>query len=552
MTLLARHEQNMLFSDGAFPREEARYRTLFLQAKKDLKASTERFELLSDVASRLLASDNPRTLVNALCTAVIAHLDCQAFFNYLVDPLTGRLRLNACAGVDAEELLNLGVGVDGCVARDGTRIVADDIQERGEQRTALQQSYGLQAYACHPLLAGDEVIGTLSFGTTSRPRFMPDELALMKTVTDQVAIALVRIHEKQARREYEENLRAIMDAAHESIYLFAADGTILALNSTAASRLGRPQAEVVGHHSSEFLPAQLVAGHLSDVVVGGQSVHFEDKQHGGGIFDHQFYPIFEGKQVRRIAAFSQDITARKQAEASLRQTAAELVRSNNELEQFAYVASHDLQEPLRAVSGYVSLIEEHLRDQLNAKTQQYITGAIQGARRMQRLISDLLTLSRVGTQGKAFEPVNFNTVLEQALQCVETSLQETGAHVSHDALPTLDADAGQMVQVLQNLIGNALKFHAEHAPEIHIGAERRNEGWQFSVRDNGIGIEAQYFQRIFLIFQRLHTRTQYPGTGIGLAICQKIIERHGGAIWVESQPGHGTTFFFTIPDKGAK
>ncbi|MHB9106281.1 MAG: sensor histidine kinase [Armatimonadota bacterium] len=367
-----------------------------------------------------------------------------------------------------------------------------------------------------------------------------------------MAIAIARIQAQQARRESEENLRAILDAAHESITLFAADGTILAANTVAASRLGRIPSEVVGHHFSKFVPAQLVESRqarMRDVVSMGHSVRFEDEQNGI-IFDHNFCPIFEGIHVKRVATFSQDITKRKQAEQALSRVAEELSRSNQELEQFASVASHDLQEPLRAVSRYVSLLEERMRDQLDAKALQHIDGAIQGVERMQRLITDLLALSRVGTQGKAFALVDLQTVLDHAVQSLSVNIRETGAQITHDPLPVLTADAGQLVQLFQNLIANAIKFRGERTPEIHVSAQPQAGTWLITVRDNGIGIEPQYFARIFLIFQRLHKRTQYPGTGIGLAICKKIIERHGGAIRVESRPGEGSTFFFTLPSKG--
>ena len=228
----------------------------------------------------------------------------------------------------------------------------------------------------------------------------------------------------------------------------------------------------------------------------------------------------------------------------------ELSRSNQELDQFASVASHDLLEPLRAVAGYVSLVEVRMHDQLDAKALHHLDGAIEGAKRMQRLITDLLAISRLGTQGKAFTPVDVNAVLEQAVESLSVSMRESGAQITHDPLPMLTADAGQLIQLFQNLIANAIKFRGEQTLEVHIGVQRQEHQWRFAVRDNGIGIEPQYYERIFLIFQRLHTRDQYPGTGIGLAICKKIVERHGGTIGVESSPGHGTTFFFTIPDKG--
>ena len=203
------------------------------------------------------------------------------------------------------------------------------------------------------------------------------------------------------------------------------------------------------------------------------------------------------------------------------------------------MASHDLQEPLRAVTGYLGLIEQQLGDKLDDKGRHHIAGAVQGATRMHTLITDLLALSRVGTRGQAFEPADLNTVLDQALAGLRASLQETGARITRDPLPTLRVDAGQIAQLFQNLIGNALKFRGERPPEIHVSAQRKPGQWVLAVRDNGIGIEPQYFERIFLIFQRLHTRKQYPGTGIGLAICKKIVERHGGTIWVESQAGPG-------------
>jgi PAS domain S-box-containing protein len=250
---------------------------------------------------------------------------------------------------------------------------------------------------------------------------------------------------------------------------------------------------------------------------------------------------------RRVRIYGLNITARKKAEEALQRTAEELARSNQELEQFAYVASHDLQEPLRAVAGYVSLLESRLGDQLDEKSRQNMAGAIQGTTRMRQLISDLLTLSRVGSQGKTFMPTDLNTVLDKVLQNIHVSIQESGATITYDPLPTLAVDGGQQTQLFQNLLGNAIKFRGALPPTIHVGARRQDNGWLFFVRDNGIGIDPQYRERIFHIFQRLHTRTEYPGTGIGLAICKKIVDRHGGIIWVESQPGNGSTFYFTIP-----
>jgi light-regulated signal transduction histidine kinase (bacteriophytochrome) len=257
---------------------------------------------------------------------------------------------------------------------------------------------------------------------------------------------------------------------------------------------------------------------------------------------------FRGR--RAVLGVIQDITERKRAEEKLKLTLADLERSNKELEQFAYVASHDLQEPLRMVSSYTQLLARRYQGQLDAKANEFIAYAVDGANRMQGLINDLLAYSRVGTRVKGIEPTDCTAVLEQALANLKAAMEKSGAVVTHDPLPTVMADNLQLVQLLQNLIGNAIKFHVEEPPRIHVSAEQKGNEWVFSVRDNGIGIDLQYAERIFVIFQRLHTREEYPGTGIGLAICKKIVERRGGRIWVESQAGIGSTFYFTIPIGG--
>ena len=246
-----------------------------------------------------------------------------------------------------------------------------------------------------------------------------------------------------------------------------------------------------------------------------------------------------------------EITHRKVAEEALLSTAEDLKRSNLDLEQFGYVASHDLQEPLRAVAGYVRLLEHRFPEKLDAKMREYIAGAAEGATRMEGLITDLLTFSRLGTAGRTFAPADLGVSLNTGVRNLQFRIRTAKAVVRSDPMPTLPVDESQMVQLFQNLIANALKFRSERPLEIHIGARSEENRWVIWVRDNGIGIEPQYFERIFQLFQRLHTRNNYPGTGIGLAICKKIVELHGGKIWVESQSGQGSTFFFSLPKPSA-
>lgn len=239
-------------------------------------------------------------------------------------------------------------------------------------------------------------------------------------------------------------------------------------------------------------------------------------------------------------------TSRDVLEIRVEERTAELARSNAELEQFAYIASHDLQEPLRMVSSYVQLLGRRYRGKLDKDADEFIAFASEGATRMQRLINDLLAYSRVGTRGKSFEEVNLNVVLAQALENLQIAIKEKNAVVTYDPLLVVYGDGGQLTQIFQNLIDNAIKF-SSNQPVVHVSDRLEGNKCVCSVKDNGIGIAPEYLNRLFMLFQRLHTRKEYPGTGLGLAICKRIIERHGGKIWVESEPGKGSTFYFSIP-----
>ena len=258
----------------------------------------------------------------------------------------------------------------------------------------------------------------------------------------------------------------------------------------------------------------------------------------------QIYQEVIGTPIILLAI--EDITERKRAEEKLKQTLEELERSNKDLEQFAYAASHDLQEPLRTVSNFSQLLAKRYQGELDAKADQFIGFIVDGSTRMQQMIDNLLAYSRVSTRAKPFEPTDCETLFDQALANVKMAIEESDALVTHDPLPTVMADASQMVQLFQNLLSNAIKFRKEK-PRIMVSAAQRGNEWLFSVKDNGIGIAPEFMEHIFKVFQREHASAEYPGTGVGLAICKKIVERHGGMIWVESQAGRGSTFYFTIP-----
>ncbi|HBL57236.1 MAG TPA: histidine kinase [Cyanobacteria bacterium UBA8803] len=255
-------------------------------------------------------------------------------------------------------------------------------------------------------------------------------------------------------------------------------------------------------------------------------------------------------QVQLYQQAQTELAERQRMEVALAQQASELARSNAELAQFAYVASHDLQEPLGIVASYTQLLAKRYRGQLDAKADKFITYIVEGVTRMQTLIQDLLGYSYLGRASKNFQPTDCKAACDLAIANLKIAIQKSGATITLGELPTVMADATQLVQLFQNLIGNGIKYRSNKPPFVEVKAQRQEDKWLFSVRDNGIGIEPQYAERIFMIFQRLHTREEYPGTGIGLAICKKIVEHHGGRIWMESQLGHGATFYFTIPQEG--
>ena len=369
-------------------------------------------------------------------------------------------------------------------------------------------------------------------------------LAIVRDITK-------RKHTEASLRESELRYRSLSDATLEGILLHR-KGTVLEANRTFCDMFGYTYSELIGKNGYD-----LVAPESRQMLINKVESKNEKPYEAVGLRKDGSTFIMEicareipyKGQMARVTAM-RDITERKHAEKELYDTLAELERSNRELEEFAYVASHDLQEPLRMVASYMQLLEKRYKGKIDVNADKFIAYAVDGATRMQMLINDLLIYSRVGKRKKEYKPVNCDDVLEHVMIDLDKAIKGNMARVTHDPLPIIVADDIQIGQLLQNLISNAIKFQGDESPEVHISAEKKGSDWLFSVRDNGIGIDMKHAERIFKIFQRLQIKNRYAGTGIGLAICKRIVERHGGRIWVESKEEEGATFYFTIPVKG--
>ena len=365
----------------------------------------------------------------------------------------------------------------------------------------------------------------------------------------------------QMTPQVQELVAGMLELVDDAVIALDSHQRIGVFNQGAERTFGYEAAEVLGQPLDLLLPDRFVASHRAHVgrfaaapdvarmMQERQNVVGRHKDGSELPAEASIAKYTEGGKLF-LMVILRDVTAGRDAERHLKETIENLERSNAELEHFAYVASHDLQEPLRMVASYVQLLQRRYQGQLDDDADEFIAYAVDGAKRMQTLINDLLAYSRVSSRAGELAAADCEVALRRALTNLKLAIEESGAVVTHDPLPTIMGDSTQLEQLFQNLIANAIRFRADDPPQVHVGAEHHDGVWQYSVRDNGIGIDPQYAERIFVIFKRLHTKDNYGGTGIGLAICKRIVERPEGRIWLDSQPGQGATFFFTLPAKG--
>jgi PAS domain S-box-containing protein len=482
----------------------------------------------------LEAAPDAMVVVNQSGEIVLLNLQAEKQFGYRRDELVGQKVKNIIPEGFAERLI-----------ADGTRTAAE----------ALDQQIGM----------GIELTGLRKDGSEFPIEIMLSPLENADGILVTAAIRDISVRRAAAEHmaQMESRYRGLLEAAPDAMVVVNQHGEIVLLNVQAEKQFGYRRDELVGQQVKNIIPE----GFAERLIADGTRTAAEAlaQQIGTGIElygqrkDGTEFPIeimlspLQNAEGILVTAAVRDISVRKRSEEYLVKTAEELKRSNEQLQQFAYVASHDLQEPLRMVASYTQLLAKRYKGRLDSDADEFIDYAVDGCNRMQGLIRDLLAYSRSGTSETLLSDISGENALNNALKNLRIAIEESSAVVTHDLLPTIKTDNTQLVQVLQNLVGNAIKYRSAAVPHVHVSAMKNDsKEWVFSVRDNGLGIAPQFFERIFVLFQRLHGRQEFNGTGIGLAICKKVVERLGGRIWVESQPEEGSTFYFSLPEGGVK
>jgi PAS domain S-box-containing protein len=478
----------------------------------------------------LEAAPDAMVVVNPAGEIVLLNVQAENQFGYSRDELVGQRVKNIIPEGFAERLI-----------ADGTRSAAD----------ALAQQIG----------TGIELNGRRKNGTE-----FPIEIMLSPLESPEGVLVTAAIRNITTRRDAETHLaqmesryRGLLEAAPDAMVVVNPAGEIVLLNVQAEKQFGYHRDELVGQKVKNIIPEGFAERLIADGTRSaaealaqqiGTGIELNGRRKDGTEFPIEIMlsPLESAEGVLVTAAI-RNITERKRSEEQLAKTMGELKRSNEELQQFAYVSSHDLQEPLRMVTSYTQLLAGRYKGRLDSDADEFIAFAVDGCDRMQGLIKDLLVYSRAGTNGRVLREVSAENALKEALANLRATIDQSGAVVTHDALPAIRTDETQLTQVFQNLVGNAIKYHGAEVPRVHVSVTKNGGDERiFSVRDNGLGIDPQYFDRIFILFQRLHGRDEFEGTGIGLAICKKILERLGGRIWVESQANKGSTFYFALPE----
>jgi len=476
----------------------------------------------------LEAAPDAMVVVNQSGEIVLLNLQAEKRFGYRRDELLGQKVTSIIPEGFAE------------------RLIADALRSAED---ALAQQIG----------TGIELNGRRKDGSEFPIEIMLSPLKSAEGILVTAAIRDISVRKKAEKHlaQMEGRYRGLLEAAPDAMVVVNQDGEIVLLNVQAEKQFGYKRDELLGQKVKNLIPEGFAERLVADALRSaedalaqqiGTGIELIGRRKNGSDFPIEIMlsPLESAEGILVTAAI-RDITKRKKAEAHLLQKVEELNRSNEELGQFAYVVSHDLQEPLRMVASYTQLLSRRYKGKLDSDADEFISFAADGASRMQRLIQDLLAYSRVGTKGKDLLDTSSEDALQQALINLRGAIKDSGALVTHDPLPGVLADEMQLIQLFQNLVGNAIKYQSSGVPRVHVSATRNGvRKWVFSVQDNGLGIDPQYFEKIFGMFQRLHKREEFAGTGIGLAICKKIVDRHGGSISVESRPGLGSTFRFAL------
>jgi PAS domain S-box-containing protein len=476
----------------------------------------------------LEAAPDAMVVVNQSGEIVLLNLQAEKRFGYRRDELLGQKVTSIIPEGFAE------------------RLIADALRSAED---ALAQQIG----------TGIELNGRRKDGSEFPIEIMLSPLKSAEGILVTAAIRDISVRKKAEKHlaQMEGRYRGLLEAAPDAMVVVNQDGEIVLLNVQAEKQFGYKRDELLGQKVKNLIPEGFAERLVADALRSaedalaqqiGTGIELIGRRKNGSDFPIEIMlsPLESAEGILVTAAI-RDITKRKKAEAHLLQKVEELNRSNEELGQFAYVVSHDLQEPLRMVASYTQLLSRRYKGKLDSDADEFISFAVDGASRMQRLIQDLLAYSRVGTKGKDLLDTSSEDALQQALINLRGAIKDSGALVTHDPLPGVLADEMQLIQLFQNLVGNAIKYQSSGVPRVHVSATRNGvRKWVFSVQDNGLGIDPQYFEKIFGMFQRLHKREEFAGTGIGLAICKKIVDRHGGSISVESRPGLGSTFRFAL------